>query len=63
MSEIKFEIIQKMGMLSVAPTALTGTSPKFDIETLNNYQAYTCRIWGRQEGAEMRERPVSKYLL
>ncbi len=47
MPEIKYEIIN--------PSALSGTSPKSDIETLNHYQAFTCRIWGRQEGAGSRD--------
>ncbi len=36
MSEIKYEIV----------TCPTLSLPKSDIGTLNNHQAFTCRVWG-----------------
>jgi len=57
MSEIKYEIIKKIGVLSKAtsgwaknPLRPSDTSPKYDVEILNNYQAFVCRIWGRTGG-------------
>ena len=41
--------------MKITPSAFTlrvrcGTSPKYDIETLNNCQVLTGRIWGRTGG-------------
>ena len=74
MSEIKYEIIENIGVFSKAGSGWAkelnliswndrepkyplrrslssacrrGTSPKYDIGTLNDYWAFTCRIWGR----------------
>ena len=34
-----------------APTALSGTSPKYVMEILYNYSTVSFWIWGRREGA------------
>ncbi len=39
-----------MARFKAAPSALAGTSPKYDMETFYDYPKYICRIWGRQEG-------------
>ena len=41
--------------MKAAPSAF-GTSPKYDIESMNVNKALACRIWGRMgAGASLRE--------
>jgi len=60
MSESKFEIIKKIGVLSksasvwakkATPSAF-GTSPKYDTKRFYDHQTFYCRIWGRTSGGD-----------
>ena len=57
MSEIKYEIIKKIGVLSKStsgwaknPLRPSDTSPKYDKQILGNYSKFQRRIWGRTGG-------------